>query len=386
MKERIVFWVKRVLFHLLKILYVFPVKKNRVVFFSYYGRHYSCNPKFLTEHLLQCHPEKLEIWWQVLDPSPYEFLKKKGIHIVRYNSLRGIRNLMTAKVVVTNVDYPIYVPFRKSQYLINTWHGGGAYKKVGLDIHFASSYRTKTEALSKQVTRLYISSSRMFTDLVIRGAFQYHGEVLECGMPRNDMLLGDTAVIYQTVRETFQLPVTQKIVLYAPTFRNDWSVQDYGLDFAGLRQALIQRFGGEWVCFFRAHSNLYRQFQQVQLDPSVINVSEYSEMQELLCAADVLVTDYSSSMWDFSLMKKPCFIYATDKAMYQQERDFYLPMERWPFPSAEDNQQLTDHIRDFDEKAYVQAVDRHHMELGIKESGEASRLVTDRILQEASVE
>ena len=382
MKDNLVFWVKKILFVLLKIFYICPVKKNRIVFFSYYGRQYSCNPKYLTEYLVSHHLGDFDLWWQFLQPEKFEELREKGIRLTRYDSLRGMVNLMTSKVVVTNVDYPIYIPFRKNQFLINTWHGGGAYKKVGTDIRSLAPSRMKTEEKSKKVVNLYISSSKMFTEKVIRGAFRFSGEVLECGMPRNDILLGDTQDLYRKVRQYYHLSPAQKIVLYAPTFREDRTIQNYGLDFEGLRTALVKRFGGEWVCFFRAHSNLIRQFQNLTFDKTIINASEYNEMQELLCAADVLITDYSSSMWDFSLMKKPCFLYAVDKAAYQQERDFYLPMERWPFPYADNNETLQSNIALFDERAYVQAVDRHHEELGSTESGEASRIVVDRMLKE----
>lgn len=189
MKERLVFWVKKVLFVFLKIFYVCPVRQNRIVFFSYYGRQYSCNPKFLTEYLLANNTDHLDIWWQFLNPEKFGQLEDRGVHLTKYDSLRGILNLMTAKVVVTNVDYPIYVPFRKKQFLINTWHGGGAYKKVATDIHSLVSCRLKTEEQSKKLVNLYISSSSLFTKFVIRGAFQFTGEVLECGMPRNDILL-----------------------------------------------------------------------------------------------------------------------------------------------------------------------------------------------------
>lgn len=123
MKDNLVFWVKKILFVLLKIFYICPVKKNRIVFFSYYGRQYSCNPKYLTEYLVSHHLGDFDLWWQFLQPEKFEELREKGIRLTRYDSLRGMVNLMTAKVVVTNVDYPIYIPFRKNQFLINTWHG-----------------------------------------------------------------------------------------------------------------------------------------------------------------------------------------------------------------------------------------------------------------------
>ena len=109
------------------------------------------------------------------------------------------------------------------------------------------------------------------------------------------------------------------------------------------------------------------------------NDTDYPDMQDLLKCADVLLTDYSSCMWDFSLMHKPCFLYARDISEYRGERDFYTPIEDWPFPLASNNDELAQVIADFDEDAYHAAVDRHHEELGSTESGTAARQCAERI-------
>ena len=98
-------------------------------------------------------------------------------------------------------------------------------------------------------------------------------------------------------------------------------------------------------------------------------------MQELLCAADILITDYSSCMWDFSLMYKPCFIYATDIDQYKQERDFYTPMSEWPFPIATNTDELINNILNFNQEEYVEKVKQHHKALGSFEDGHACERV-----------
>ena len=103
--------------------------------------------------------------------------------------------------------------------------------------------------------------------------------------------------------------------------------------------------------------------------------------QELLLASDVLLTDYSSCMWDFSLMKKPCFLYARDIDEYRGERDFYTPIESWPFPLAADNDGLEKVIAEFDEEAYRADAARHHAELGSTESGTAAKQCAERIVE-----
>jgi CDP-glycerol glycerophosphotransferase len=109
------------------------------------------------------------------------------------------------------------------------------------------------------------------------------------------------------------------------------------------------------------------------------NATDYPDMQELLQCAQVLLTDYSSCMWDFSLMGKPCFLYARDIAEYRGERDFYTPIESWPFPLASDNAELARVIGAFDETAYRNAVRAHHAALGAAETGTATAQCVERI-------
>ena len=115
--------------------------------------------------------------------------------------------------------------------------------------------------------------------------------------------------------------------------------------------------------------------------PILRNATAYPDMQDLLQCADVLLTDYSSCMWDFSLMHKPCFLYARDISEYRGERDFYTPIEDWPFPLASNNDELAQVIADFDEDTSHAAVDRHHEELGSTESATAARQCAERIVE-----
>ena len=114
--------------------------------------------------------------------------------------------------------------------------------------------------------------------------------------------------------------------------------------------------------------------------PYLRNATDYPDMQDLLQCADVLLTDYSSCMWDFSLMHRPCFLYARDIAAYKGERDFYTPIESWPFPLAANNDELAEVIAQFDADRYREAVLRHHRDLGSTESGTAAKQCVDRIM------
>ena len=313
-----------------------------------------------------------------MEPEKFAFLKEKGIKVVKYKSLEYLYYVMTSKVYVDNAEFWSALKFRPGQMVLETWHGGGAYKRVGghrIDVN----EREQQHAVEKmnKIT-LFLSSSEAFTNFVIRDAYRYRGEVLECGLPRNDDLLHPDPAVSARVRQTLNIPENARVLVYAPTFRNSHSLDLYDVDFGRLKAALESKFGGEWVILLRMHYYLADKAMASQAD-FLRNATDYPDMQDLLQCADVLLTDYSSCMWDFSLMGKPCFLYARDIAEYRGERDFYTPIDSWPFPLAADNDSLEQVIANFDEGRYRTDVDRHHTELGSAESGTATAQCVQRI-------
>ena len=378
MKQRIKYAIEHGVQNALQLFRVLPLQ-NRVNFIAFSGRQYSDSPRRISELLLKEHPEIQQVW-AFTEPEKFRFLEEKGIKVVKYKSFEYLYYVMTSKVYVDNAEFWSALKFRPGQMVLETWHGGGAYKRVGghrIDVN----EREQQHAVEKmnKIT-LFLSSSQAFTNYVIRDAYQYRGEVLECGLPRNDDLLRPDPAVAQKVRQTLDIPEDAKVLVYAPTFRNSHSLDLYDVDFGQLKAALERKFGGEWVILLRMHYYLADKAMAVGA-PYLRNATEYPDMQDLLQCADVLLTDYSSCMWDFSLMQKPCFLYARDIAEYRGERDFYTPIDSWPFPLADDNDALQRVIADFDPDSYRAAVDRHHAELGSTESGTASRQCVERIVE-----
>ncbi|MBR4234810.1 MAG: CDP-glycerol glycerophosphotransferase family protein [Clostridia bacterium] len=358
---------------LLSPLRLLPVKRTRVLFVSFRGKQYSCNPRAISEELEKAAGGRLEIIWAFHEPEKFKKLKTRGIRVISDRGISFALAALTARVVCTNTYYKPYLPRRKAQFYLRTWHGGGAYKRVDYPHGLAGFYIK----LQQQGADLYLSSSRAFTELTLRGSFAYTGEVLECGMPRNDVLVTG-AWRAQAERVRAELGLTgRRIALYAPTYRE--GAQAYApLQTDKLKAALSERFGGSWAVLYRGHHvdavGSSRGVSGFDLD-----VSAYEDMQTLLCAADVLITDYSSSVWDMSLTGKSAFLYCPDIDAYRRERDFYTPIDAWPYPLARDNAELIRNIRAFDPAAYAQAIKAHHAALGICESGHASRDCAERI-------
>ena len=359
----------------LRALCVFPVRKNRVLFQCYRELEYGCNPKYISEKLSEMYGDRLEIGWSFRNPEKFAFLKNKGVRVLKSGTLEGILYLLTSRVVCVNTYFKPAIPRRKGQYYIRTWHGGGAYKRVAR-MEKVSYLRRFYTNMQLSGANLYLSSSRAFTQMTVRDSFGFTGEVLEAGMPRNDFLVrGDIGAAREKARAALGVKDGQKLVLYAPTYRYDRKANDFELDYAGLTGALSERFGCEWTCAVRAHVLTRGGFSA----RGVKDASAYPDMQELLAAADALVTDYSSCVWDMSLMFKPVFLYATDLAHYQSARDFYTPIRSWPFPLAEDNEQLQRNILSFDEAKYRADVRAHHEKLGSCETGRAAEEAAKRI-------
>lgn len=346
------------------------VKDNRIFFDSFLGKQYSCNPKYITEYLLKNYPNKYEIVWNLNNKQLN--ISSKIIKVKPY-TLKYFYYFFSSKIFVTNLGIKSFLTKKNTQYRIETWHGGGAYKKVDLDI-FKSRYRKFKSVLFGESIDCYISSCQKFSDNMSNAQMVRINKFFGFGMPRNDILFNSKLQeeIKNKILRKYCIN-NKKIVLYAPTWRDDKRKQAVESLNNVIQEINKISKNKEYILLCRSHhdGSLYTKSN----DTKFINVTNYPDMQELLCAADILITDYSSCMWDFSLMYKPCFIYATDIDQYKQERDFYTPMSEWPFQIATNTDELISNILNFNQKEYVEKVKQHHKALGSFEDGRACERV-----------
>lgn len=362
------------------LLAFWPVKKNRITLVVYGRKGYACNPKYIAEYLLRAYPGKYELVWATQYPESCDEVREKGIRVVAYQSLAHLRAHFTSKYVIVNDRVPSYFVVRGKQVLVNAWHGGMNYKKIGLErLNFPYRFQRIVYAWQNIEPKLFVSGSRFFTENTA-SAFGFEEKVFwGSGLPRNDILLGDVSGIAQTVRAAFGLRDGVRVVLYAPTFRDDLAAKTFGLDFERVLGALNERFGGDWVMLYRAHG--FATGKALGLTDRVIDASGYGDMQALLCAADVLISDYSSCFWDYGLLNRPMFSFAPDWARYRvRERDFAYPVEKWPFAVAKDNDKLCAEITAFDEGIFAEKVRRHLDDAGSYDKGDAAKQVIASML------
>ena len=173
------------------------------------------------------------------------------------------------------------------------------------------------------------------------------------------------------------------MALFAPTFReNAFAEGGEGYDFKAWAAALSDRFGGSWSVAVRLHPHDAKALAEglIKLPEDVLDVSAFEDIQELLVAADAGITDYSSWIFDFLLGGRPGFIYAPDKAKYDESRGFYYPLEETPFPVSTDQAGLCAAIRAFDAEAFARDRKRFLAARGCMEDGRAAERTVDLIV------
>lgn len=369
-----------ILFLVLQILRVLPIVGNKFLFISSEGRFFNCNPKYLYLEISKRSGLSNNLVW-AFDSKIIErhcCVKNK----VEYKTFSFYLALVTSKYIVVNYDLPWFFPKRKKQVLIQTWHGGGAYKKVGRSI--ASGLISNIVSLySQNKVDLYLSSSRKFTEVQMEATGLNSDKFLKSGMPRNALLLKNDHFKLQ-LRSKLDLDCNYKYVLYAPTYRGNYQDKNEvnflsDASFALILHALRNKFGGEWKFIVRLHPSSSSNALDEISKKNIINGNDFNDMQELMVAADVLITDYSSAMWDFSLTRKPGFIFAPDIEDYINARGFYTDTEEWPYPISLTLEQLIEKINNFNQDIHSAKVQNHLLKFVSYENANSSFKVLESI-------
>lgn len=367
-------WV--LLTFLMYILRVFPIKKNKIVFLNYFGKGYGDNAKYICNELL-LDKHNLDIVW-VLKNMDDEI--PNTIRKVKYKSLRYYYEMCTAKVWVDNCRKPLYERKRKGQFYIQTWHADMGLKKAEGDAK-TSLYPSyiKSAKNDSKMADLFISGTRWMSELY-KKSYWYNGMICECGYPRRDIIYNITQNDKKKIKNNLNINENEKVVLYAPTFRNDNNLDVYKIEWEKVINTLEKKFSGKWRGLIRLHPNLSNYENKIEISDSVINVTSYPDMQELLAISDICITDYSSCMLEFAVTGKPAFIFASDYDNYKKDRDVYFELNKLPFSFAKNNDELIENIMLFDSKKYLIEHSKFYRNtLGVFEQKNASKEIANII-------
>lgn len=356
-----------------------PIKNNKIFLFSYYGSQYGCSPKYISEYLIRNYPkDKFDIVWAFNDVESKQHIN--GIRKVRVMSLRYFYEMCTSKIIITNFRTTDIFKKRKDQYYIQTWHSSLRLKQIEKDAESSlpKDYIKMAREDSKKCD-LLISGCKYSTEIFKR-AFWYDGEIFEYGTPRNDLLINNDKEHIRNVKRKLNISYDTKLVLYAPTFRKNDDLDVYNLDYKNIVKSLKERFGGEWKFCIKLHPHLISRSEELNYGDDVLDLTKYDDIQELLSITDVLVSDYSSLMFDFGLTKRPCFLYVPDLYEYtNKDRKLYFDINTLPFINSKSNGELVEKIKDFDKETYNQNLEAFLNSIDNFEDGYACKKLAERI-------
>lgn len=359
--------------------------KNRVVASSFSGRNYGGNPKYVLEQIHSMNPN-LELIWIKDNTSSYSV--PNYIKAINGFGLTGTfakyYYYATSKVWIDSHFLYGIARKRHNQFFIETWHGGLGIKKIGMDSEDfrRDRYQVKKMRATVKLVDAFISNSDHISG-IYRNAFEYNGDIIKCGYPENDILIKGTSR-KKDIYTFYNIPRNNRILLYAPTFRDGYEngkeldLSPYDIDYLALKEALKERFGGNWIILVRWHPVMEK--KAALNNNMVINVTSYPDIQDLIAFCDCMISDYSSCIFDAAIRKIPCFTYTSDLVRYEEGRGVYYKVKELPFPNATNNMELGNIIRFFDSRAYLKRWNEFVHKTGLIESGKAAEIVAKLII------
>lgn len=326
------------------------IKDNRICLISFRGDFYTDSPKYIYQYLLEEYGDKFEYIWIINDKNTNIPGKPKK---VKRDSLKYFYYIATSKYWVTNGRQPFKLLKRPQQVILATWHGT-PLKRLGLDIgniHSGSPRIKKTYVRNAKEWNYLVSPNRYTTE-ILKSAFAYEGEILEVGYPRNDILYNASEKHVRKIKKNLNLPEDKKIILYAPTWRDDdfYDIGQYKFNLKLELDRLKEELSEEYIILIRTHYFIADKLDLRNYEGFAIDVSKYDDIAELYLISNILITDYSSVFFDFANLKRPILFFTYDLEKYEHVlRGFYIDIHKdVPGPLLFSTEEVIDNIKNID--------------------------------------
>ncbi|WP_346868462.1 CDP-glycerol glycerophosphotransferase family protein [Clostridium sp. UBA1353] len=367
------------------------VDEKTILFVAHLGRGYLCNPKYVYEYM-QGKEEfnDFKYVWALKNPN----IEIQGAKVIKYRGLKYFYYLAKSKFWVINSKLPEYCIKKKNQVYIQCWHGT-PLKRLAHDISVAEettffrSKQTRDEMLKSydiDVARYnYLLSPNRHSTEKFMSCFNIERErVIETGYPRNDFLVNITEEKIEEIKNRLNIPKDKKVLLYCPTWRdNKFNDKGYYFELKVNFNMWHEKLGNDWVVIFKPHYLIANKFDSKGLEDFLYIFPENYDINELYVVSDILITDYSSTFFDYSILNRPILFYMYDKKEYEEElRGFYLDVNKdLPGPIFENENELIEAIKDKNifetyKDTLQKFIDQYHE----FEDGHASQKVVEKLI------
>ncbi|MDL2211455.1 CDP-glycerol glycerophosphotransferase family protein [Erysipelotrichaceae bacterium OttesenSCG-928-M19] len=321
-------------------------KVNEKMFFfeSNLGRQYTGNPRYIYEAMIEMYPDYEYVWGYNGDPDNIPGNPK----VVERGSQEYYQLLAQAKYLINNTNF-LNIFFRKESFFLQTWHGT-PLKTLHYD-------RKNIEPARREKGTFYLKSrewsallaANEYSASKFKSAFRYEGEILEYGYPANDVFYdSDKQELFRRrIREQLNIEEDKYVILYAPTWTGykplGGAIFEFKLELD--IEKLISDLGNDVVLLIRSHHMSASDEVLEKLKGQIINVSKFDDAIELMCAADLLITDYSSIIYDWYCTKKPALYYVPDLEEFLKYRPLYYDFRnKYSIPLCQSQDELVSEI------------------------------------------
>lgn len=359
-----------------------PIKNNKITVITSYGlKGYACNPKGIIEELLKSNEtDKYEIVWLT---NNIEEHFPEGITPVLNNNLNRAYHLSTSRIWIDSHRKHLETRKRKKQLYIQTWHGPIGFKKTG-KTRPKEQFSKIAEIINKNDSDMIdycLSNSNWCTNLY-RDGFDYFGDVLKVGSPRMDKVINKEKKF--EIYEKYNVPVDAKILIYTPTLRNvsdnkklTFNKADSEIDLEKVRVLLEKQTKSKWYVFLRQHPFIADKFTIMNENntKNCIDVTHYPDVYELLSVSDILISDYSSLVFDASYVNMPVFLFVDDIEDYENDRGLLWDLDELPYLYSKNNDELIYNLEKFDYDSYKKGLSKLFSTVELLEDGQAGKRV-----------
>lgn len=360
-----------------------------MMFESFHGKQYSDSPRAIYEYMCKHHQGYRLIW--SINKTSIPLFEAAGVPYIRRFTLQWFFTMPRAQYWVNNVRLPKWMPKPPGTIYLQTWHGT-PLKKLGLDIEEVHMPGTDTAVyrnniIDESANWSYLVSPNRYSSDIFKSAFGYDGEIIESGYPRNDILFNAPSNKVTDIRKTLGIASDKKVILYAPTWRDDNFFEQgrYKFTFQFELDKLKERFGEEFVLLTRMHYLVAENFDFTAYGDFVKDVSTYPDIAELYLVSDMLITDYSSVFFDYANLNRPIIFYMYDLEDYRDRlRGFYFDIEKEaPGPIVENEADLFDAIDYASKNGHKspEAFENFYDRFCYLEDGKATKRLVEKLLK-----
>lgn len=371
----------------------YPVIPGTILFISFNGRKYDCNPRYIYEYLImnkivkpeQCTwtinaiytKEGMKYFQGKLTDEDMKYFDEHGIlyktaqpedfpqdgsKLIVCHSDDYVHAVMQSQIIIVNGSIDPYIPIRhKKQLVIGTWHANGAYKTFGfLNKNEFRIDNTLNIFMNGRQYDFMLAGCGAIADVMPKALMINKKKIIRSGLPRNDVLVKGNYDV-KDLKRKMGLPEDKLLVLYATTFRSSrrFHVNEVceTLDLNKVGKALKSKFKKDVYFMFRSH--YYDEKTKINDSENSGDFSNYRSVMDLIKVADVLITDYSSIQWDFALTRKPAFLFTPDLMDYKEHRNFITPILDWAYPYSTTQDGLIMSIKMYDEENAKKRINDH---------------------------